>query len=201
MIIQRTNEWYAHRRGRITASRMADLMAKTKSGYAASRQNYIMQLVLERITGKTEPTYQSEAMTRGIELEPIAIERYEAENMVEVLPAEFRVHPTIPYLGGSPDGLATDRLVEVKCRGAKEHYAYLTTGKIEQRTVIQTHLCMMCYEMEKCDFISFHPDFPEHLQLWTQTIHLNEDIVSEILTEAKLANDEINMIIENLNKL
>jgi putative phage-type endonuclease len=201
MIEQRTDEWFEHRRGRITASRVADLMAKTKSGYAASRQNYIMQLVLERITGKTEPTYQSPAMERGIELEPIAIARYEAENMVEVSPAEFTVHPTMEFLGGSADGVAVDRLLEVKCRGAKEHYQYLINGNVERGSIIQMNTCMMCYEMDKADFISFHPDFPEHLQLWVKTVERDEELVKEITAEVKQAEAEIKFIMDKLNKL
>jgi putative phage-type endonuclease len=201
MIEQRTDAWFEHRRGRITASRVADLMAKTKSGYAASRQNYIMQLVLERITGKTGPTYQSPAMERGIELEPIAIARYEAEKMVEVSPAEFTVHPTMGFLGGSADGVAVDRLLEVKCRGAKEHYQYLVNGNVERGSIIQMNTCMMCYGMDKADFISFHQDFPEHLQLWTKTVELDAELVKEITAEVKQAEAEIKFIIEKLNKL
>ena len=66
-MLQRSDEWFAARAGKVTASRVADLMAKTKSGYSASRQNYMAQLICERLTGKPADSFTSAAMQRGTE--------------------------------------------------------------------------------------------------------------------------------------
>jgi putative phage-type endonuclease len=191
MIEQRSEEWYERRCGKITASRVADLMARTKSGYSTSRQNYIAQCAIERLTGKCVESFKNKYMERGIELEPEAIGAYEADRMVSVEPAEFKVHPTMCFLGASPDGRVCDGLVEVKCRNATAHFDYLRKKKIERATIIQMHVQMMCYEVSWCDFVAYHPDFPEHLRLWVQRVELDKNLVDEITTEVVSAEKEI----------
>jgi len=75
---QQTDEWFSARIGRVTASRVRDVMAKGRGGApSATRQNYMMQLLCERLTGKREEGFASAAMQRGTELEPIARMAYE----------------------------------------------------------------------------------------------------------------------------
>src|SRR5574343_2033079 len=102
---QRTTEWLAARLGKVTASRVADVMAKTKSGYSASRQNYMAQLISERLTGKQAETFNNAAMQRGTELEPIARSEYEIRNDVMVCETGLVIHTESDHLGASPDGL------------------------------------------------------------------------------------------------
>ena len=47
---QRTEEWHKARLGKVTASRVADVLAKIKTGEAAARKNYKMELVVQRLT-------------------------------------------------------------------------------------------------------------------------------------------------------
>ena len=75
-IEQRTDAWFTARLGKVTASKISDVMAKTKSGYSASRQNYMAQLICERLTQSPTETYSNAAMQRGTELEPVARETY-----------------------------------------------------------------------------------------------------------------------------
>ena len=72
MIEQGSEEWHQQRLGKITASRVSDVMAKTKTGYGASRKNYMMELLCQRLTGSREEGFTSAAMQRGTELEPLA---------------------------------------------------------------------------------------------------------------------------------
>ena len=114
---QRSDEWFKIRLGKVTASRISDVMAKTKSGYAASRQNYMAQLICERLTETPAESYTNTAMQRGTELEPTARELY-VLNQFDAIVTEvgFIPHPTIENAGASPDGLVNDDgLIEIKC--------------------------------------------------------------------------------------
>ena len=102
---QRTEEWFAARCGKVTASRVADIIAKTKTGYSTSRENYLAQLVCERMTGKPAESYSNSAMQWGTDQEPFARAAYEAAKNVLVDELGFATHPTISMAGASPDGL------------------------------------------------------------------------------------------------
>ncbi|MCK5745975.1 MAG: YqaJ viral recombinase family protein, partial [Oricola sp.] len=113
---QRSPEWFAKRAGCFTASRMSDLMARTKTGPAASRKNMITTLAVERLTGSCVETYQNGAMLRGIELEQEGLDAYSFECGVAVIAADYLEHPELPRVGCSPDGLVNDDgMVEMKC--------------------------------------------------------------------------------------
>ena len=51
---QRSPEWFAARAGRLTGSMAGDMLATIKSGEAAARRDYRLQLALERLTGNIE---------------------------------------------------------------------------------------------------------------------------------------------------
>lgn len=165
MIEQGSQEWLAQRLGKLTASKMADVLAKTKSGPAASRQNYLAQLVCERLTGKAAEAWASDAMKRGTELEPAARAAYEAHSGELVLPAEFVTHPDNELIGASPDGLiGDDGLLEIKCLNAANHIEVLKYGMpTKYKAQVQTQLWVTGRAW--CDFCAYHPDFPEKLQL------------------------------------
>ena len=115
-IEQRTDEWFAARLGKVTASRVADVMARTKTGYSASRENYMAQLVVERITGERAESYNNAAMQWGTDQEPFARAAYEAHTGQMVEEVAFVPHPMIDGAGASPDGLVgADGLCEIKC--------------------------------------------------------------------------------------
>src|SRR5262245_14437529 len=121
---QRSPEWYEARRGKVTASRIADVMATIKSGgYGASRANYMAQLICERLTGTVGDGYESHEMIRGRELEPEARAAYGFTRGVEVYPGPgFVDHPEIAMTGASPDGIVTGGgLVEFKIPNTATH--------------------------------------------------------------------------------
>ena len=116
MIEQGTPEWHQLRLGKVTASRVADILATTRTGPSASRQNYLIELALQRSTGNIEPSYTNAAMEWGTQTEPQARVAYEVETGNFVDQVAFIDHTTIANFGCSPDGLiGDDGLIEIKC--------------------------------------------------------------------------------------
>ena len=185
-IEQRTESWFSVRCGKVTASRVADLMAKTKSGYSTSRKNYMAQLVCERITGKPAESYSNAAMQWGTEQEPFARAAYEAHTGVIVEETGFHSHPTIEAAGASPDGLVgEDGLVEIKCPNTATHIDTLLDEFIPIKYFCQMQMQMVCTGRKWCDFVSFDPRMPEGAQLFVQRLHRDENFVKKMEEEIK----------------
>ena len=184
MIAQGSPEWFAQRLGKLTASKMADVLAKTKTGPSASRQNYLAQLVCERLTGKVAESYSNDAMKRGTELEPVARAAYEANTGEIVTLAEFVTHPNNEMVGASPDGLiGAAGLLEIKCPGAPAHIEVLKHGlPAKYKPQVQTQLWVTGRDW--CDFVSYHPDFPEALQLSIHRVNADKEYHAMLSTES-----------------
>lgn len=176
-------EWKMARCGKVTASRLADIMARTKSGYAATRDNYMHELLIERLTGQPSESYQSPAMRWGIEQEPFARAEYEARMVTIVEQVGFINHPRIFNFGASPDGLVDDGLIEIKCPETKEHVRVLLGGSISQRYILQMHGQMMCTSRPWCDFVSYDFRMPYKGQILIKRVPLDNALVAEIETE------------------
>jgi hypothetical protein len=199
--IQGTEEWKAAKRGKFSASKILDLCPGAK-GYTAARENYIMDIVLQILTRETEETYCSYDMQRGTELEPEARTAYEAKTGLFVDTVGFENHPTIQRLGGSPDGeINTDGGIEIKCPQSKEHYRTLTGGEIQKKYLYQMQCNMMCTGRTWWDFVSYHPGFPEHLQVYIKRIKPDPMIFAEIKREVEKANIEVDKRLEVLKAL
>lgn len=199
MIEQGSAEWYAQRLGKLTASRMADVLATVKSGgAAASRTNYLAQLVCERLTGKVADAYESPEMRRGKELEPFARAAYESKSIYFVVPAEFVTHPELIDLGASPDGLVDDDgLVEIKCLNAANHIEVLRSGvPSKYRAQIQTQLLVTGRKW--CDFCAFHPDFPEIMQTAIYRVPVDVEYQKVLLDEARKFLNEVDAAVASL---
>ena len=163
---QGTPEWHELRRGKVTASRVADILAKTKTGPSASRQNYLIELALQRITKTIQPSYTNDAMAWGTATEPQARVAYEVKtgNFVDQVP--FIDHPMIEGFGCSPDGLVgADGLLEIKCPNSATHWEYFKYNRPPQKYVIQMQAQMAVTGAKWCDFVSFDPRMPERSQL------------------------------------
>jgi hypothetical protein len=171
-IIQGSADWKALRLGKATASRIADVVAKTKSGWGASRANYMAELVAERLTSNAAEGFTSPAMQWGIEKEPDAIAAYEFLTGAEIERVAFDPHPTIAMAGASPDGLVGDKgMIEVKCPNTATHLATLLGAPIPEKYIIQTSWQMACRpEREWCDWCSFDPRVPDEMRLYVYRI-------------------------------
>lgn len=173
---QRSPEWFAARCGKVTASRLYDVMARAKSGYAASRQNYMAELICQRLTGKLEEGFTNAAMMRGTELEPVAREMY-ALNEFDAVISEVGLidHPTIAGFAASPDGLVNDDgLIEIKCPNTWTHLQTLKTGTPKRQYLLQMHAQMMCTGRKWCDFVSFDDRLPPELAYFKTRINFDE---------------------------
>jgi putative phage-type endonuclease len=184
---QRTDDWFAARLGKVTASRVADVVAKTKSGYGASRANYMAELVCERLTGARGEFYQNAAMVWGTEQEPVARAAYEAATGTLVVETGFVPHPTITMSGASPDGLVNDLgLVELKAPNSATHIDTLLSGVVPAKYITQMQWQMACTGRQWCDFVSFDPRLPENMQLFIHRVARDGAAISTMESEVKL---------------
>lgn len=202
MMEQGSEEWFKFRLGKVSASRVADLMAKTKSGYAASRKNYMSELLCQRLTGQREEGFTSAAMQRGIDVEPIARGRYEVEADVLVVETGCIAHPHIDDFVASPDGLVgDDGSLEIKCPNTATHIDFIKTGKIPMRYQHQMTAQMLCAERQWCDFVMFDDRLPPHLAYKCIRFNLDSDMAEEMESEVKNFLIELNETIETLEKV
>ena len=182
---QGSPEWHAARCGFVTSSRIADLMSKVKSGESAGRRNYRAQIVSEILTGQPcENGFVSADMTRGTENEPLARAAYEVRTGEFLDTVGFVLHPTLDRCGASPDGLVgTDGLVEIKCPKTATHLDYLLGGTVPSEYQLEMLWAMECAERGWCDFVSFDPRLPEHLQLFVKRLVRDDERITAITAE------------------
>jgi len=180
-IVQGSPEWFAIRVGRVTASRIGDVMARTKTGYGASRQHYLDKLVAERITGKPMAQRSVASLDRRLEMEPEARIAYEFYSDNTVQEVGFIEHPTIPNAGASPDGeIGEDGGLELKCCDSQTHIEMLLTGVIDKGYLYQCDFGMACTGRRWWDFASYDPSMPEELKLLVKRIDRDEERIAEI---------------------
>ena len=154
------------RLGKVTASRVADLLAKTKTGPSASRGNYLIELALQRVTKTIEESYTNAAMEWGTQTEPQARVAYEVKTGNFVDQVAFIDHPTIAGFGCSPDGIVgSDGLIEIKCPNSATHWSYIKANEPPNKYFIQMQAQMAVTGAKWCDFVSFDPRMPERSQL------------------------------------
>lgn len=199
-VLQGTPEWFEQRRGKVTASRIADLMAKTKSGYSTSRQNYLMQLLCERLTGKVEEGYKSAAMQRGNDLEAEARNWYQLETGESVEEVSFIDHPKINFAGASPDGLVgAEGLIEIKCPNTATHIETLRKKEPIDRYYKQMQWQMAVTGRKWCDFVSFDNRLPDNLAYFCKRIPRDEAVIQEIEQEVQAFLLELDVTIAELS--
>lgn len=181
MFDQRTDEWFRARAGKVTASRISDVMARTKNGWGAGRKNYMAELICERLSGEPSPSYSNAAMMHGIDTEPMARDAYRFITLDQVEETGFHVHPTIEQAGASPDGLIGERgLIEIKCPNTATHLETLESEKIADKYIKQMQWQMACTDRAWCDFMSFDPRLPEPMQSFIKRVPRDDEAIAEI---------------------
>ena len=202
MIAQNTQEWLDLRLGHVTASRVADVVARTKAGYSASRANYLAQLVAERLTGKGGENFTNAPMQWGTDHEPEGRRAYTFRHGRPVVLASFVRHPTIKMAGASPDGFVeTDGLVEIKCPNTATHVETFLTGKIPAKYETQMLWQMACTGREWCDFVSYDPRLPEAMCLFVSRISYDAERIAELEEEVRLFLGEVNALIDRMQRV
>lgn len=198
---QGSEEWLASRAGKVTASRIADVLAKIKTGEAAARRDYKAQIVAEILTGKPQgDDFTNAAMQWGTEQEPFARSAYEVAKDVMVDTVGLVLHPTIERAAASPDGIVGDGLLEVKCPKTATHLQYLLAGTAPVQYQPQMLWQMACTDKAWCDFVSFDPRLPDELQLFVVRFERNDERVKEMEAEVKTFLCEVDEIINKLKK-
>lgn len=183
-VIQGTPEWHALRCGMATASRISDIIAKTKSGPAASRANYMAELIAGRLTGVPAESYSNAAMQWGTEKEPDARAAYEFLTNTEVQEIGFVRHPTIEMSGASPDGIVgTDGLIEIKCPYTSNHIDMLLGQGMPSKYNTQIQWQLACTGRKWCDFVSFDPRMPEAMRLFIKRVPRDNRFIAETETQ------------------
>jgi putative phage-type endonuclease len=201
-IEQGSPEWFAQRCGKATASRISDIVAKTKSGYSTSRANYMAQLVVERMTNQVAESYSNAAMEWGIENEEFARAAYEAKtgNMVDQVGAID--HPRIALSAASPDGLVgDDGCLEIKCPNTATHIETLLGDEPAKKYYDQMQWQMVCANRSYCEFVSFDPRMPAHLQLFVKRIERNDIYIAELESEVIRFLAEVDDKVKKLNEI
>jgi putative phage-type endonuclease len=189
-IIQGSDEWKALRCGKVTASRVADVIAKTKTGWGASRFNYAAELIAERLTGVAAEGFTNAAMQWGTDQEPSARMAYEFMQDVTVEQIAFVAHPSIADAGASPDGLVGESgLVEIKCPNTATHIDTLIKQEIPAKYITQMMWQMACTGRKWCDFVSYDPRLPESMQLFVKRIERDDKLIVELENEVSIFLD------------
>lgn len=196
---QGSEAWHQLRMGKVTASRVADLLAKTKTGPSASRGNYLIELALQRVTKTIEESYTNAAMEWGTQTEPQARVAYEVKTGNFVDQVAFIDHPTIAGFGCSPDGIvASDGLIEIKCPNSATHWSYIKANEPPNKYFIQMQAQMSVTGAKWCDFVSFDPRMPERSQLLVVRVMRDPEYIvymeAEISTFLKEVEKEVQLM-------
>lgn len=202
-IIQGSPEWHALRCGKVTASRVADVIAQTTKGWGASRVNYAAELIAERLTGVSAEGFTNAAMQWGTDQEPNARAAYEFMHDVTVEQIAFVVHPSIPDAGASPDGLVGESgLVEIKCPNTATHIDTLIKQTIPAKYITQMMWQMACTGRAWCDFVSYDPRLPESMQLFVKRVDRDSAMIESLEREVvAFLMEEVETKVEILRRL
>lgn len=185
-VLQGSSEWKALRTGRVTASRIADIVSKTKSGYSTSRANYMAELLCERLTGQPTESFTSPAMRWGTETEPLARKAYSFYRDADVVEVGFVTHPTIPDAGASPDGLVGDEgLLEIKCPLTATHLDTLLSESVPEKYMPQMMWQLACTGRKWVDYASFDSRLPEEMRLYVHRVERDEEFIGKMESEVR----------------
>lgn len=178
---QGSDAWLQVRLGRVTASRVCDVIAKTRTGWGAGRANYQAELIVERLTGQPVEKFSNAAMQWGTQTEPDARAAYEFRFDCDVEQVGFVHHPRIAMSGASPDGLVgAEGLLEIKCPNCATHLDTLLGRSVPAKYLTQMQWQMACTGRAWCDFVSFDPRMPAHMQIFVARVARDDKLISEL---------------------
>ncbi|MDP9630040.1 UNVERIFIED_ORG: putative phage-type endonuclease [Ensifer adhaerens] len=201
-MVQGTAEWHAMRLGKVTASRVADVIAKTQKGFGASRAKYAGELIAERLTGSPAERFSNAAMAWGTEQEPEARKTYEFYRDTDVVQVAFVSHPVIGDSGASPDGLVDiDGLLEIKCPETHTHIETLLNKEVPSKYVTQMMWQMACTGRKWCDFVSYDPRLPESMRFFCRRVHRDDALIAELEKDVVAFLNEVRGKVIELRRL
>jgi putative phage-type endonuclease len=197
---QGSAEWLDARRGKITASRIADVLDRLKKGgEGAGRRNYRIDLIAERLSGRSEDHYVSPEMVWGTDCEPMARTAYEMERNVMAETIGFVLHPTMDFSGASPDSLIeSDGVLEIKCPKTTTHIKWMLAGVVPEEHQAQCLWVMACTERKWCDFISYDPRLPDGLKTFIVRMQRDDAQIAAIENEVVVFDSEVDVVCSDL---
>ena len=200
---QGTDEWFAARLGKSTASTFKDMMAATRTGESQYKIKLRQKLAIERLTGKRiEDHFMNKAMQDGVDREPIARKLFEDRYGFVVNEVGFIDHKEVDMSGASPDGLVgEDYVVEIKCPTHITHLNNLMAVKLPKQYHYQIQWQMACTDRSNAHFISYHPDFPDELNMKHILVQRDDELIKNMEAAAHQFNIEIEDLILKLKEL
>ena len=197
-VIQGSEEWFAVRCGKISASRLGDIMRKTKWGESTYKAKVRLELAIERITGKSvSSVVMNKAMYDGVEREPDARTLFEAVTGKEVALCGSFDHPTIVNTSASPDGLlrGENAVLEIKCPTHATHAKNLMSETMPKNYIYQVMWQIACTESDYAYFASYHPDFPPELRLKWVRVEKDDSVIKSLEEAVRQFDIEIEDLI------
>lgn len=187
LFLQRTEEWFSERLGKVTGSPVLKVYKRLKNGnYSSEREAYKMEKIAERLSGLPSSSFTSPAIKRGIEKEETARQAYMRATNAEVIEVGFIPHPTIGMAGVSPDGLVgDDGLIEIKCPNTSTAVEVLLTEQVDEKYHAQMMWAMACTGRAWCDYVVFDDRLPENLQLYVKRIERDDDLIKTVEREVR----------------
>lgn len=200
------------RMGKLTASKIILALNRTKGGWCASRENVMVEMAVERLTGNAQESFTTTAMQWGKDTEPLGRMAYEFKTNQTVKEVAFVEHPEIDWAGASPDGvihLVTDSgpspmcmgLVEIKCPNTATHIKFITTGSIPKKYIWQMQWQMACTRALWCDYASYDPRMPAHLQLKIVRVERDDAVIAALEHDAKEFLAEVGRMVVTLENM
>ena len=202
-LIQGSDEWHAARMGKITASKLSDLMKKTKYGESTYKTRLRMELAIERITGKSaSDNFMNQAMKNGVEREPDARSLFEAVTGKEVALCGSFDHPEIVNTSASPDGLlrGENAVLEIKCPTHVTHAKNLMSETMPKNYIYQVQWQIACTESDYAYFASYHPDYPTDLRLKWVKVERDDSVIKSLEEAVRQFDIEIEDLIIKIKK-
>jgi putative phage-type endonuclease len=191
---QGSEAWFALRCGKVTASRIVDVMAKPRVAGEGMRVNYMAQIILERFTGKPMKTYQNATMEEGNQWEPKARAAYAFMTSLTVEKVPFVDHPDIAMSGASPDGLVgKDGVLEIKSPYAATHFDTLVSGDVPVKYIKQIQWGLACTGRSWTDYVSYNDDMPENMRLFIKRVPRDSAMIGDIAAAVRSFQSEVDL--------
>lgn len=160
---QGSREWADARRGRVTASRMGEILTPKTGVMATGARSYAYELIAESVVPPhywVGNDYQSSPMANGTLTEHEARDFFAFDTGYEIEQVGFCVTDCDRF-GASPDGLSSDGGgLELKCPLHKTQVEYLDQGKLPEKYRAQVHGSMIVTKRPHWWFMSYAPGLP-----------------------------------------
>lgn len=202
-IEQRTEAWYQHRLGKITASAISNILRKTKYGESQYKSKYRLELAIERLTGKQANVVPvNDAMRNGIEREPEARDLFAKISKLDVQECGAYNHPEIKNSSASPDGIVSDGenkfCLEIKCPAMMNHASNLMDNKVPAKYLHQIMWQMACTGLQGCYFVTYNPEFTEKTKLKYLFVERDDKLIKSMEDAVKEFDREVDVLVNIL---